>query len=444
MRLRLIAPVLLVIAAIAGAFVLTETDSIADAWLVLATGLALTAVTAALAVTSQRRRRATREVERYFTLSPEMVILAGFDGYWKRVNPAVEAVLGYTEREALARPFMEFVHPDDRERTEQEAGRVVGGATALSFENRMLCKDGSYKWIEWAATPVPEDGVMYGVGRDVTERRRSESEQTALRRLGTLVAEGVPDAVFFDGVAREVSRVVGVDMVTIDRYEQEGSASTVVASLDDPGFPVGSSWPIDGPSLAATVFETGRPARVDDYAGLDSSSAAAARKWSVSSTVGVPIVVDGAIWGVICVGTSSPEPLPRDIEGRLAAFTELAATAIANADSRTEVGRLATQQAALRRVATLVAEGAAPADVFTAVAWEVAQLFDFAAVTLSRYEDDAVGGGCGPAGQRLPRRQPLAVRRRQPLGTSACDRANGPDRRLHRHRRVGRCPYAVA
>ena len=140
MRLRLIAPVLLVIAAIAGAFVLTETDSIADAWLVLATGLALTAVTAALAVTSQRRRRATREVERYFTLSPEMVILAGFDGYWKRVNPAVEAVLGYTEREALARPFMEFVHPEDRERTEQEAGRVVGGATALSFENRMSAR----------------------------------------------------------------------------------------------------------------------------------------------------------------------------------------------------------------------------------------------------------------------------------------------------------------
>ena len=132
MRLRLIAPVLLVIAAIAGAFVLTETDSIADAWLVLATGLALAAVTAALVVTSQRRSRATRELERYFTLAPEMVIVAGFDGYWKRVNPTVEAVLGYTEREALARPFMEFVHPDDRERTEQEARRVVKARRVVS------------------------------------------------------------------------------------------------------------------------------------------------------------------------------------------------------------------------------------------------------------------------------------------------------------------------
>src|SRR4051794_187519 len=108
-------------AATAGAsFVLTRMGSTADAWFVLATGLAVAAATAALAVTTERRRRATREVERYFTLSPEMVIVAGFDGYWKRVNPAVEAVLGFNEREALARPFMEFVHPDDRERTEEE------------------------------------------------------------------------------------------------------------------------------------------------------------------------------------------------------------------------------------------------------------------------------------------------------------------------------------
>jgi PAS domain S-box-containing protein len=130
-RLRLMAPVLLVIAVIAGAFAVTRIESLRDGVLVLAGGLALAAVTGVLAVTTERRRRAMREVERYFTLSPEMVILAGFDGYWKRVNPAVEAVLGYTEREALARPFMEFVHPDDRERTEEEARRVVDGATAL-------------------------------------------------------------------------------------------------------------------------------------------------------------------------------------------------------------------------------------------------------------------------------------------------------------------------
>src|SRR4051794_41846822 len=109
----------------------------------LAGGLALAAVTGALALTTERRRRAMREVERYFTLSPEMVILAGFDGYWKRVNPTVEAVLGYTEREALARPFMGFVHPGDRERPEEGGRRGGAGAAALSVGNRIMCRGGA-------------------------------------------------------------------------------------------------------------------------------------------------------------------------------------------------------------------------------------------------------------------------------------------------------------
>jgi PAS domain S-box-containing protein len=163
-------------------------ESLSEEVLVLG-GLVLAGVIGAFAVTTGRRTRATREFERYFTLSPEMVIVAGFDGYWKRVNPTVEAVLGYSEREALARPFMEFVHPDDRERTEEEARRVVAGAMALAFENRIVCKDGSHKWIEWTVTPVAEESVMHGIGRDVTERRRSESEQAALQRIATLVAQ---------------------------------------------------------------------------------------------------------------------------------------------------------------------------------------------------------------------------------------------------------------
>src|SRR4051795_1919337 len=128
-RLRLIALVLLVVAATAAGFVLTRVDSSRDAWLVFGTGLALAAFTGALALMRDRQRQAMPEVERYFTLAPEMVILAGFDGYWKRVNPTVEALLGYTEREALGRPFIEFVHPDDRERAEEEGRRVMGGAT---------------------------------------------------------------------------------------------------------------------------------------------------------------------------------------------------------------------------------------------------------------------------------------------------------------------------
>jgi len=139
-----VAPVLLVLAATGGGVVLTRIEAARDSPLVLAVGLAAAAVAGALAATAERRRRALREVERLFALSPELVIVAGFDGYWKRVNPSVETVLGYSERESLTRPFMDFVHPDDRERTEEEARRVVGGETATAFTNRILHKDGSH------------------------------------------------------------------------------------------------------------------------------------------------------------------------------------------------------------------------------------------------------------------------------------------------------------
>jgi PAS domain-containing protein len=110
-RLRLVALTLLVIAATAAGFVLARVDSSRDAWLVFETALALAAVAGVLALTRDRQRQVMPEVERYFTLAPEIVVLAGFDGYWKRVNPTVEALLGYTEQDWRARPFREFVHP---------------------------------------------------------------------------------------------------------------------------------------------------------------------------------------------------------------------------------------------------------------------------------------------------------------------------------------------
>jgi PAS domain S-box-containing protein len=180
------------------------------------------------------------EVERYFTLAPEMVVIAGFDGYWKRVNPTVEALLGYSKREALGRPFMELVHPDDRERSEEAARHVLEGTTIRAFENRMLCKDGSHKWIEWTVTPVPEERVMYGVGRDVTERRRSESEQAALQRIATLVAQEVPQADVFG--ARSPKRSEGSSA----RRKCGCSASTATAARSS-----SAAWGAQTPSHSA-------------------------------------------------------------------------------------------------------------------------------------------------------------------------------------------------
>src|SRR5690606_3845869 len=99
---------------------------------------------------------------------------AGFDGYFKRVNPAWERILGYTEAELLGRPYVEFVHPDDREATHGQAARLNEGRDVVYFENRYLHKDGTHRWLLWASTPFPELQVIYAAARDITERKANE------------------------------------------------------------------------------------------------------------------------------------------------------------------------------------------------------------------------------------------------------------------------------
>ena len=120
-RRRQLAPVLLVLGLAVGGFFVSRAhvnDAGAELpWIVLAGGLVLAALAGALEVNSGRRAKARAEVDRLFTMSPDLIVLVGFDGYFKRVNPAFETRLGYTEQEALTRPYLEFVHPDDRKRT---------------------------------------------------------------------------------------------------------------------------------------------------------------------------------------------------------------------------------------------------------------------------------------------------------------------------------------
>jgi signal transduction histidine kinase len=211
-------------------------------------------------------------------------------------------------------------------------GRLWGFVFVASRSDRRFPSDTEARLANF--TDLVATAIANAEGR--SEIARLAEEQAALRRVAMLVARGAPPEQVFSGVAREISNVLGVRAVTIDRYDPDGS-STVVASLHDPAFPVGSRWPLDGPSLGATVLRTRRPARLDDYTDLQSTVAAVAREHEVTSTVGVPILVEGAVWGVICVGVYEPEPLPTDTEERLAAFTELLETAISNAHSRAEL-----------------------------------------------------------------------------------------------------------
>ncbi|HMF95034.1 MAG TPA: ATP-binding protein, partial [Vicinamibacterales bacterium] len=120
------------------------------------------------------RRRAQDELDRFFALSLDMLCVAGFDGYFTRVNPMWARTLGYTEAELLSRPYMELVHPADREATLQAAGKLAKGEELVYFENRYLHKDGTLRWLLWAATPVPELQVIYAAARDITQRKATE------------------------------------------------------------------------------------------------------------------------------------------------------------------------------------------------------------------------------------------------------------------------------
>src|SRR5262249_45479695 len=139
-------------------------------------------------------------------------------------------------------------------------------------------------------------------------------------------------------------------------------------------------------SLAGTILDTGRSARIDDYSELPGTIAATMRAASMQSSVGVAIVVDGRVWGHLSVSAVDDRPLPGDVEPRLRDFTELVGTAISKAESLGELRRLAEEQAALVRLATLVAAGVPPQEIFSAVSEEVAQLFASSSAAVVRFE----------------------------------------------------------
>ena len=213
--------------------------------------------------------------------------------------------------------------------------------------------------------------------------RSVADEQAALRRVAELVARGVPREELFASVAREAYRLVGNEATTLLRFDIDGGA-TVVAVCGGPA-PVGTRIPISptDESTPARIRRTGRPARSDDHGAI--GAPAYARELRVGSSVGAPIVVEDRVWGML--GATTPDrPLPVAAELRLQQFAELIAAALANAQARSEVQHLADEQAALRRVAELVATSVAPEQVLDAVVAEASGLLGDAATSLSRYE----------------------------------------------------------
>jgi PAS domain S-box-containing protein len=359
--------------------------------------------------------------ERFFDLSPDLLCIMDPERVI-RVNPAFTQILGHSLDDSAGRPYLELVVPEDRDDVRGLLEQLPGSAEPVRFENRVICSDGSQRWVEWSV--VWHRGLFYAVGRDATERRREQDElhqaqaaaessrdrlrelgeqQAGLRRVATLVARGASPSDVFAAVADEMAGCLGVNNASVNRFEGDEVVVLALSHLD-PAMEnkptVGERHTLEGDNIATRVIQSGHSARLDFAELLDApgSIAARLREMGLRSTVAVPIVVEGQVWGMAAVGSSAPEPLPGDTEARSGDFADLVATSIANAAtradlqaSRDELGVLADQQAALRRVATLVARGVNPSEVFCAVADEMARCLHVGHATVSQYDaDDAL------------------------------------------------------
>jgi PAS domain S-box-containing protein len=317
------------------------------------------------------------ELAQFFDLARDLFCIVGFDGYYKLVNASFERVLGYSREELMSRPIMEFVHPDDVERSHDVLAVLATGEDVIGFESRLVCADGSVRRFEWNTRTMPHLGVVYGIARDITERAELTEEQAALRRVATLVARESPSDELFAAVAEEMGQLLGVISTTLWRFEDDGTATLVGRSgvLHDQA-PVGARFPLEGNNLASQVFRTGRSARMDDYADASGAVGQTFRALGVRAGVGVPVIVDGRLWGAM--GAAATEPLRPDAEVRIGEFTELVATAIANVEARAELTAsrariVAAGDEERRRVVRDLHDGAQQRLVHTVIMLKLAQ-----------------------------------------------------------------------
>ena len=330
----------------------------------------------------------------------------------------IETVLR-TQRPARLDDFSEVQGPIGSILREQGAGAGVGGpivvdgrlwgAMAVGVRSADALPSGSEHRVAMFAE------LMSTAIANLESRARVEqlaAEQAALRRVAELVARQAPAQRVFGVVTEELNRLLDVTTVGTGRFEPDGTVTIMaVTGTAQDAFPPGMSVALEGGSAIEQVLRTGRPAHIESYDHVRGQLGSVMRRLGAGWAAAGPIVVDGRLWGAMTANSGPGAVYPAGAEQRVARFAELVSTAISNIESHERIERLAAEQSALRRVATLVAREHSPDDLFAMLAAEVGVLFGADAAEILRYEGDAavtmVAGWTAsaislPIGDRLP------------------------------------------
>ncbi|MDN3654080.1 PAS domain S-box protein [Ferruginibacter paludis] len=158
-----------------------------------------------------RRKQLEQELHQIFNAAPDVICVIGTDGYFKKINPAICLILEYTEAELLSVPFVQFIHPEDREKTDNDVKTLGKGVSSLYFENRYITKSGKIKWLAWSATRSAEDGVLFSVAKNITDKKELENllnKANTLARIGSWELDLVNNKLFWSAITREIHEAV--------------------------------------------------------------------------------------------------------------------------------------------------------------------------------------------------------------------------------------------
>jgi PAS domain S-box-containing protein len=198
-----------------------------------------------------KRKQLEQELNRVFRVAPDIICIMGNDGYFKKINPALSEMLGYTEEELLSKPFAELIHPDDRSITIQKTESLLNGKKSLLFENRYRAKSGRYLWISWTATPVNDEELVFAVGKNVTERKELEAllqKASSMARIGAWEFDLIHQTLSWSVITREIHEVAPdylPDVKTIIHFYAKGESRESIIRAIRNAIENGESWDLD-------------------------------------------------------------------------------------------------------------------------------------------------------------------------------------------------------